>query len=166
MIVWRMRKNSWNCSVPCCVFWFSLEYFALVLFAFVGLGLVSSVLCQEGRLQKDLFCVEWDLVLTQSMHILLQSALCVPGAPLPPYPFTSPSFTAFLLLTFLIHYLFYYCFHPFPFYPSSPIPFPGQRSYEATEPWFRFWLLSKRVARVEVNVSLAFLQWVRITLHS
>jgi len=30
-----------------CVFWFSLDYFVLVLFAFVVLGLVSSVLCQE-----------------------------------------------------------------------------------------------------------------------
>jgi len=30
-----------------CVFWFSLDYFVLVLFAFVVLGLVSSVLRQE-----------------------------------------------------------------------------------------------------------------------
>ena len=30
-----------------CVFWFSLDYFVLVLFAFVVLGLVSSVLSQE-----------------------------------------------------------------------------------------------------------------------
>jgi len=45
----------------CC----SLDYFALVLLAFVVLGLVSSVLCQEigleERLHNDLFCVEWDL---------------------------------------------------------------------------------------------------------
>ena len=44
-------------------FWFSLDYFVLVLFAFVVLVLVSSVLCQvigeEERLQNDLFCVEW-----------------------------------------------------------------------------------------------------------
>ena len=37
---------------------FSLDYFVLVLFAFVVLGLVSSVLCQEigweERLQNDL----------------------------------------------------------------------------------------------------------------
>jgi len=36
-----------------------------MLFAFVVLGLVSSVLCQETgweeRLQNDLFCVEWDV---------------------------------------------------------------------------------------------------------
>jgi len=30
-----------------CVFWFSLDYFVLVLFAFVVLDLVSSVLRQE-----------------------------------------------------------------------------------------------------------------------
>jgi len=29
------------------VCWFSLDYFVLVLFGFVVLGLVSSVLCQE-----------------------------------------------------------------------------------------------------------------------
>jgi len=42
-----------------------LDYFVLVLFAFVMLGLVSSVLCQEigwdKRLRNDLFCVEWDI---------------------------------------------------------------------------------------------------------
>jgi len=36
-----------------------------VLFAFVVLGLVSSVLCQviswEESLQNDLLCVEWDV---------------------------------------------------------------------------------------------------------
>ena len=46
-------------------FWFSLDYFVLVLFAFVLVGLVFSVLCQEigweERLQSDLFCVEWDI---------------------------------------------------------------------------------------------------------
>jgi len=43
-------------------FWFSLDYFVLVLFAFVVLGLVSSMLCQEiKRLQNNLFCVEWDV---------------------------------------------------------------------------------------------------------
>ena len=45
-----------------CVFWFSLDYFVLVLFAFVVLGLVSRVLRQETgweeRLRIDLFCVE------------------------------------------------------------------------------------------------------------
>jgi len=44
------------------VFWFSLDYFVLVLFAFVVLRLVSSILRQEigweERLQNDLFCVE------------------------------------------------------------------------------------------------------------
>ena len=42
-----------------CFFWFILDYFVLVLFAFVMLGLVSSVLRQEigweERLQNDLF---------------------------------------------------------------------------------------------------------------
>ena len=46
-----------------CVFWFSLGCFVLV-FAFVVLGLVSSVLCREigweERLRYDLFCVELD----------------------------------------------------------------------------------------------------------
>jgi len=27
------------------------------------------------------------------------------------------------------------------------------------------WLLNKKAVRVEVNMSLAFLHWVRITLH-
>jgi len=48
-----------------CVFWFSLDYFVLVSFAFVTLGLVSSVLRQEigleERLRNDLFCVKWDM---------------------------------------------------------------------------------------------------------
>ena len=43
---------------------YSLEYFVLVLFAFVVLSLVSSVLYQETgweeSLRNDLFCVEWD----------------------------------------------------------------------------------------------------------
>jgi len=47
------------------VFLVSLDYFILVLCAFVVLGLVSSVLCQEigweERLRNDLFCVEWDV---------------------------------------------------------------------------------------------------------
>ena len=41
------------------------DYFVLVLFAFVVLGLVSSSLCQEigweECLQNDLFCVQWDV---------------------------------------------------------------------------------------------------------
>jgi len=44
---------------------FSVDYFVLVLFAFVVLGLVSSVLSQEidweERIRNDLFCVEWDV---------------------------------------------------------------------------------------------------------
>jgi len=34
-------------SILCVFFSFSLDYFVLVLFAFIVLGLVSSVLCQE-----------------------------------------------------------------------------------------------------------------------
>ena len=49
----------------CVFFWFSLDCFVLVLFAFVVLGLVSSVLCQEigweERLRNDLFYVELDV---------------------------------------------------------------------------------------------------------
>jgi len=44
------------------IFFFSLVYFVLVLFAFVVLGLVSLVLRQEigweERLRNGLFCVE------------------------------------------------------------------------------------------------------------
>ena len=44
-----------------CVFWFSLHYSVLVLFAFVVLGLVFSVLRKEiaweERLLNDPFCV-------------------------------------------------------------------------------------------------------------
>ena len=36
--------------------------------------------------------------------------------------------------------------------PLDPFPFFG-------------WLLNKKAARVEVNISLAFLCWVRIALH-
>ena len=47
----------------CVFFCFSLDCL-YVLFAFVVLGLVSSVLCQviswEESLQNDLLCVEWD----------------------------------------------------------------------------------------------------------
>jgi len=46
-------------------FWFTLDYFVLMLFALIVLGLVSSVPCQEigreERLQNDLFCVKWDV---------------------------------------------------------------------------------------------------------
>jgi len=56
------------------VFWFSLDCFVLVLFAFVVLGLVSPVLCHEvgweEHLQNELFCVECDVkTLTQSMLV-------------------------------------------------------------------------------------------------
>jgi len=48
-----------------CVFRFSLDYFVLLSFAFIVLGLVSLVLrheigCEE-RPRNDLFCVEWDV---------------------------------------------------------------------------------------------------------
>jgi len=43
-----------NCLAFCV---FSLEYSVILLFFFVALDLVSSVLCQE----IDLFCVEWDI---------------------------------------------------------------------------------------------------------
>ena len=43
----------------------SLGHFLLVLFAFVVLGLVSSILSQEigweERLRNDIFCVEWNV---------------------------------------------------------------------------------------------------------
>ena len=39
-------------SMLCVFFWFSLDYVVLVLFAFVVLGLVSSVLRQETALRK------------------------------------------------------------------------------------------------------------------
>jgi len=43
----------------------SLGHFVLVLFSFVVLGLVSSVLGQEigweDRFRNDLFCIEWDI---------------------------------------------------------------------------------------------------------
>jgi len=47
----------------CC--YVSLGQFILALFAFVVLGLVSSVPSQEigweERLRNDLFCAEWDV---------------------------------------------------------------------------------------------------------
>jgi len=61
--------------VVCVFFHVSLGHFVLVLFAFVVLGLVSSVLSQEigreERLRNDLFCVEWDdgKTFTQSVSL-------------------------------------------------------------------------------------------------
>jgi len=57
-----------------CFFWFSLCYFVLVLFAFVVLDLVSSLLRQEigwdEHVQNDLFCVEGGhKTLTQSVML-------------------------------------------------------------------------------------------------
>jgi len=47
------------------VFWLSLNYFVLVLFGFVVLGLIPSVLRQEigwdDCLRNDLFFVVWDV---------------------------------------------------------------------------------------------------------
>jgi len=47
----------------CTFFWFILDYFVIVLFAFVVLSLVSSVLRQaigwEERIRNYLFSVEW-----------------------------------------------------------------------------------------------------------
>jgi len=46
-----------------CFFCFSLDYFVLVLFAFVVVDLISAILRQEmgweERLRNDLFCVQW-----------------------------------------------------------------------------------------------------------
>jgi len=59
--------HLFTCSILCVFFWFSLDYFVLVLFLFAVLGLVSSVLRQEigweEHLRNDvgLFCVEWDV---------------------------------------------------------------------------------------------------------
>jgi len=56
---------------------FMLCHFYLVLFAFVVLGSVSSVLGQEigweERLRNDLFCVEWDV--KPSYHIISPNLL-------------------------------------------------------------------------------------------
>jgi len=46
-------------------------------------------------------------------------------------------FPPFLLFSFFYWlYLFSSFVHPFPFYQNSPTPFPGRRSWEATEPGF------------------------------
>jgi len=48
-------------SILCVFFWFSLDCFVLVLFGFVVLALVSSLLCQKIGSEECLyFCVEWD----------------------------------------------------------------------------------------------------------
>jgi len=64
-------------SILCAFFWFSLDYFVIALFAFVVLGLVSSVLRQEvgweEHLRNDLLCVKWDVkpqfVSAENIHI-------------------------------------------------------------------------------------------------
>ena len=43
------------------LFCFSLDYFVLLLFAFIVLGLVSSDIVWEERFRNDLFCVERDV---------------------------------------------------------------------------------------------------------
>ena len=47
----------------CVFFYFSLDYFVLVLFTFIVLRFIFSVLHQEigweERLRNDLFCVDW-----------------------------------------------------------------------------------------------------------
>jgi len=45
-------------SILCIFFWFSLDYFVILLFAFVVLGLVDWL---GKRLRNDLFCIEWDI---------------------------------------------------------------------------------------------------------
>jgi len=51
------------------VFWFSLDYFILLLFAFVVFGFISSVICQE----IGIFCVKSDVKpnLNQSNQVFL-----------------------------------------------------------------------------------------------
>jgi len=49
-LTWFRFRVSFLCvclGLAFCVFWFNLDYFVLVLFALVVLGLVSSVLYQE-----------------------------------------------------------------------------------------------------------------------
>jgi len=64
MIVWRIRQKIMR-IILCVFFWFNLDCFVLVLFAFVVLALVLLVVRQEigweERLQNDLFVVEWDV---------------------------------------------------------------------------------------------------------
>ena len=66
-------------------FCFSLDCFLLLLFAFVVLALVFSVLCQEigwkERLRNDLFCVVCDVKpsLSQSnINLVVGSAVKLP----------------------------------------------------------------------------------------
>jgi len=67
-----------------CVFWFSLDYFVLVLFAFVVLGSVSLVLRQEidweERFRNDLFCVARDVKPELSQPIEQSLFVCRGGA--------------------------------------------------------------------------------------
>jgi len=59
--------------ILCVFFWFSLDYFVLVLFAFVMLGLVPSVLCQEvvceERLKMTYLCWMGRKTLTLSVLV-------------------------------------------------------------------------------------------------
>jgi len=50
---------------------------------------------------------------------------------------------------------------------TSPVAGAGVIIYMSLSIPFPFgWLLNKKVARVEVNISLAFLHWVGIALYS
>jgi len=88
-MVWGIRAKIIRtvrcCAVLCCAVYHSctqyththvvkvecfflvqpIDYFVLVLFAFVVLSVVSSVLRQEigweERLRNDIFCAEWDV---------------------------------------------------------------------------------------------------------
>ena len=63
-----------------CAFWFSLNYFVLLLFVFVVLGLVSSILHQEIGLEEclrnDILCRVGCKTLTHSMQKWLNRSRC------------------------------------------------------------------------------------------
>ena len=79
-----------------------------------------------------------------SSSIVVSSGSCFLVAPhghVPPFshcPFISSSFAFFSFPFSFSHslYLFSSFVHPFPFYQSSPTPFPGQTSQESTKPGF------------------------------
>jgi len=60
---------------------FSLDYFVRVLFAFVVIGLVSSLICREigweERLLSDLFCGKWDVKpVNRPVEVALLTVCC------------------------------------------------------------------------------------------
>jgi len=111
-----------------------------------GLTTLAASVCPIGLLvvtQQGTACY------AASVHFsLLSDPVWGWGTPFPPLllpcPFTSSSFALYYFFPFSFShllYLFSSIVHSIPVYQNRPAPFPGVRSYEATEPGFSLFCL-------------------------